>query len=193
MRWWKKRIMNNILGVVEDNFGKCTVTIDRIAKLTTDTNMNFVVLNLLIQALGDNKEFIEKSKLDIIFNLINCLKDKFNEYFPLIEEQYKHKAAIITFLKRALTEGLRRALSKLTGSDGKEEKKLPFEAREDVYGEILDMLKEIKAWNQNKTLVVIISCLTTITVLIGGFLLYRFIRRKSNSNQIENNKDIVAA
>ena len=186
--------MNNILGVVEDNFGKCTVTIDRIAKLTTDTNMNFVVLNLLIQALADNKEFIEKSKLDIIFNLINCLKDKFNEYFPLIEEQYKHKAAIITFLKRALTEGLRRALSKLTGSDGKEEeKKLPFEAREDVYGEILDMLKEIKASNQNKTLVVIISCLTTITVLIGGFLLYRFIRRKSNSNQIENNKDIVAA
>ena len=62
--------MNNILAVVEDNFGKCEVTIDRMTKLTKDTNMNFVVLNLLIQAIIDNKDFIERSKLDIIVNII---------------------------------------------------------------------------------------------------------------------------
>ena len=190
----KKRLMNNILAVVEDNFGKCEVTIDRMTKLTKDTNMNFVVLNLLIQALIDNKDFIERNKLDIIVNIINCLNDKFNEYFPIIEEQYGHKAAVVTFLKKSLTEALRRSLLKLTGSDGKEgEKKLSIETREDVYGEILDMLKEIKDSNQNKTLVVIISCLTTVIILVGGFLLYRFIRRKNNSNPIENTKDIVAA
>ena len=80
--------------------------------------------------------------------------------------------------------------------DGKEEtkkdsesNKLSFETREDVYEEIIDILKEIKKSNKNKTLIIIISCLTTITILIGGFLLYRFIRRK-NSNLFENIKEL---
>ena len=64
--------------------------------------------------------------------------------------------------------------------------------REKVFGEIIDILKEIKESKKDKTLVIIVSCLATIIILIGGFLLYRFIRRK-NSNLIETTKDLVAS
>ena len=87
---------------------------------------------------------------------------------------------------------LQNALSELGGETEKdsESKMLSFATRVDVYGEIIDVLKEIKA--TNKTLIIIVSCLATITILIGGFLLYRFLRRK-NSNLIENPKDLVTS
>ena len=64
--------------------------------------------------------------------------------------------------------------------------------REDVYKEIIDVLKEIRESKNDKTLIIIISCLATMIILVGGFFLYRFIRRK-NSNLIENTKDLVAS
>ena len=192
----KKRLMSNLLNVVEDNLGKCSVTIEHVTKLTKKVNDNLITLNLIIQSIVENKDYIEKSKIDIVINLINCLSDRFDDYFPLIETEHGFMPKIIPYLKKSHTEVLRKALLKLTGLDGKEEtkkdsesNKLSFETREDVYEEIIGILKEIKESNKNKTLIIIISCLTTITILVGGFLLYRFIRRK-NSNPFENIKDL---
>ena len=42
-------------------------------------------------------------------------------------------------------------------------------------------------------MIVIVSCLATITIIMGGFFLYRFIRRRKNSNIIENTKDLVVS
>ena len=115
--------MNDILAIVEDHFGECPVAIGHINTLTKDTNMNLAVLILIIQAINDNKKFIEKSKIDIIKNLLNCLIGKFNEYFPKIETQYENKAFVVKFLREKHLESLRKALLKLEGSDGKEEDK----------------------------------------------------------------------
>ena len=66
--------------------------------------------------------------------------------------------------------------------------------REQIFEEeILNILKEIKDSKSNNTLTIIVSCLATITILIGGFFLYRFIRRRKNSNIIENTKDLVTS
>ena len=70
----------------------------------------------------------------------------------------------------------------------------PNQRRFDVYEEeILNILKEIKDSNKGQTLTVVFTCLATIAILIGGLLLYRYIRRRKNSNLIENIKDLVTA
>ena len=69
----------------------------------------------------------------------------------------------------------------------------PKERRYTVYEEeLIDILKEIKDSNKGQTLTVVLTCLATITILVGGFLLYRYLKRK-NSNLIENTKDLVAS
>ena len=109
----QKSIMNDIIAVVEDNFGECPVTIEHITTLTKDTNMNLLALTLVIQSIVDNKTIIDKSKIDIIKNILNCLIDRFNDYFPKIEEQFKNKAFMIGFSRDNHLENLRKALSKL--------------------------------------------------------------------------------
>ena len=109
----QKSIMNDIIAVVEDNFGECPVTIEHITTLTKDTNMNLLALTLVIQSIVDNKTIIDKSKIDIIKNILNCLIDRFNDYFPKIEEQFKNKAFMIRFSRDNHLENLRKALSKL--------------------------------------------------------------------------------
>ena len=115
--------MNDIIAVVEDNFGECPVTIEHITTLTKDTNMNLLALTLVIQSIVDNKTIIDKSKIDIIKNILNCLIDRFNDYFPKIEAQYKRVPSMVKFLRKSHSENLRKALLKLEGSDGKEEDK----------------------------------------------------------------------
>ena len=200
----KKRLMNNIVAVVEDYFGKCPVTLEYIYKLTNDVHEDLLTFEEIIQSIAENKDYIEKSKIDIVINLFNCLSDNLKDIMKIVYEKYAvlyhgHKPQVESFLWNRHTSILRKTLLKLTGSDGKEEEKkdsesnkLSFETREDVYEEIIDILKEIKESNKNKTLIIFISCLTTITILIGGFLLYRFIRRK-NSNPFENIKDLNAS
>ena len=109
----QKSIMNDIIAVVEDNFGECPVTIEHITELTKDTNMNLLALTLVIQSIVDNKTIIDKSKIDIIKNILNCLIDRFNDYFPKIEEQFKNKAFMIRFSRDNHLENLRKTLSKL--------------------------------------------------------------------------------
>ena len=109
----QKSLMNDIIAVVEDNFGECPVTIEHITTLTKDTNVNLLALTLVIQSIVDNKTIIDKSKIDIIKNILNCLIDRFNDYFPKIEEQFKNKAFMIRFSRDNHLENLRKTLSKL--------------------------------------------------------------------------------
>ena len=191
--------MNNLLDVVEDIFGECDITIEHVTKLTSNTHANLVALTAIIESIVDNKDVIEESKIEIIIDLINCLSNRIDDYMDQIEKQYNHNPYIGPHLRKSHIEDMTNALLKLNGFDVTEKakkksksNKLSFETRENVYEEILGILKEIKDSDKNKTLIIIISCLATITILIGGFLLYRFIRRK-NSNPIETTKDLVAS
>ena len=187
----KKRLMNNILSALHDNFKNDSVTYERVTKLTRNAHSNLAVLTSIIQAIVDNKDYIEKSKRKIITDIIKAVKENFNKIMKEIKELYVNNTFIEEYIKGNQLVTLEKALLELKGETEKdsEPKKLSFETRENVYEEILGILKEIKDSDKNKTLIIIISCLATITILIGGFLLYRSIRRK-NSNQIENTKVI---
>jgi len=202
----KKRLMNNIIAVLEDNFKECPVTIEYINKLSSDTYANLSLHILLIQSIIDNKDFMEKSQRKVISSLLGCIGDQMNDYWPGVVAKYGKDGDpdSIKFLKEDLSKTLLKEIFKLyedssSSSVSESSSNLLLEKerererlREKVFGEIIDILKEIKESKKDKTLIIIISCLATITILIGGFLLYRFIRRK-NSNLIETTKDLVAS
>ena len=201
----KKRLMNNIIAVLEDNFKECPVTIEYINKLSSDTHANLSLHILLIQSIIDNKDFMEKSQRKVISSLLGCIGDQMNDYWPGVVAKYGKDGDpdSVKFLKEDLSKRLLEAIIKLyedsSSSVSESSSNLLLERerererlREKVFGEILDILKEIKESKKDKTLVIIVSCLATITIVIGGFLLYRFIRRK-NSNLIETTKDLVAS
>ena len=202
----KKRLMNNIIAVLEDNFKECPVTIEYINKLSSDTYANLSLHILLIQSIIENKDFMEKSQRKVISSLLGCIGDQMNDYWPGVVAKYGKDGDpdSIKFLKEDLSKTLLKEIFKLyedssSSSVSESSSNLLLEKerererlREKVFGEIIDILKEIKESKKDKTLIIIISCLATITILIGGFLLYRFIRRK-NSNLIETTKDLVAS
>ena len=202
----KKRLMNNIIAVLEDNFKECPVTIEYINKLSSDTYANLSLHILLIQSIIDNKDFMEKSQRKVISSLLGCIGDQMNDYWPGVVAKYGKDGDpdSVKFLKEDLSKRLLEAIIKLyedssSSSVSESSSNLLLEKerererlREKVFGEIIDILKEIKESKKDKTLVIIVSCLATMTILIGGFLLYRFIRRK-NSNLIETTKDLVAS
>jgi hypothetical protein len=202
----KKRLMNNIIAVLEDNFKECPVTIEYINKLSSDTYANLSLHILLIQSIIENKDFMEKSQRKVISSLLGCIGDQMNDYWPGVVAKLGKDGDpdSIKFLKEDLSKTLLKEIFKLyedssSSSVSESSSNLLLEKerererlREKVFGEIIDILKEIKESKKDKTLIIIISCLATITILIGGFLLYRFIRRK-NSNLIETTKDLVAS
>ena len=209
----KKRLMNNIIAVLEDNFKECPVTIEYINKLSSDTYANLSLHILLIQSIIENKDFMEKSKRKVISSLLGCIGDQMNDYWPGVVAKYGKDGDpdSVKFLKEDLSKRLLEAIIKLyedsssssvsessnnllleREKERREIERREKERREKVFGEIIDILKEIKESKKDKTLVIIVSCLATIIILIGGFLLYRFIRRK-NSNLIETTKDLVAS
>ena len=202
----KKRLMNNIIAVLEDNFKECPVTIEYINKLSSDTYANLSLHILLIQSIIENKDFMEKSQRKVISSLLGCIGDQMNDYWPGVVAKYGKDGDpdSVKFLKEDLSKTLLKEIFKLyedssSSSVSESSSNLLLEKerererlREKVFGEIIDILKEIKESKKDKTLVIIVSCLATMTILIGGFLLYRFIRRK-NSNLIETTKDLVAS
>ena len=202
----KKRLMNNIIAVLEDNFKECPVTIEYINKLSSDTYANLSLHILLIQSIIENKDFMEKSQRKVISSLLGCIGDQMNDYWPGVVAKYGNDGDpdSVKFLKEDLSKTLLKEIFKLyedssSSSVSESSSNLLLEKerererlREKVFGEIIDILKEIKESKKDKTLVIIVSCLATIIILIGGFLLYRFIRRK-NSNLIETTKDLVAS
>ena len=204
----KKRLMNNIIAVLEDNFKECPVTIEYINKLSSDTYANLSLHILLIQSIIENKDFMEKSQRKVISSLLGCIGDQMNDYWPGVVAKYGKDGDpdSIKFLKEDLSKTLLKEIFKLYEDSSsssvsesssnllleKERERERERLREKVFGEIIDILKEIKESKKDKTLVIIVSCLATMTILIGGFLLYRFIRRK-NSNLIETTKDLVAS
>ena len=202
----KKRLMNNIIAVLEDNFKECPVTIEYINKLSSDTYANLSLHILLIQSIIENKDFMEKSQRKVISSLLGCIGDQMNDYWPGVVAKYGKDGDpdSVKFLKEDLSKTLLKEIFKLyedssSSSVSESSSNLLLEKerererlREKVFGEIIDILKEIKESKKDKTLVIIVSCLAKIIILIGGFLLYRFIRRK-NSNLIETTKDLVAS
>ena len=182
----KKRFMKNLLSAVEDNFGKCDVTLEHVNKLTNYVIYNLSLLNKLNEYIIKNIDYMEKSQADIITNILVCLGYKMEGYWPAVSAQLEKDgfSEQESFLKELNIEFLFKDYAKMY--------KLKSGTELNLNKEIIDALKEIRESKNDKTLIIIISCLATMIILVGGFFLYRFIRRK-NSNLIENTKDLVAS
>ena len=194
----KKRFMKNLLSAVEYNFGKCDVTLEHINKLTNYVIYNLSLLTTLYEYIIQNIDYMEKSQAYIITNILVCLGYKREGYWPAVSAQLEkdgfsaEQESLFKDLNMAfLFEDYAKMYKLKSGTELNLNN--PRDTRkEDVYKEIIDVLKEIRESKNDKTLIIIISCLATMIILVGGFFLYRFIRRK-NSNLIENTKDLVAS
>ena len=80
----KKKLLSNLLGAVKDNFGECSVIIGQISKLTEDASLNLKYILFLIDAITENPDAIEKGKSQIVYDILNCLEDKLEKYWPAI-------------------------------------------------------------------------------------------------------------
>ena len=80
----KKKLLSNLLGAVKDNFGECSVIIGQISKLTEDASLNLKYILFLIDSITENPDAIEKGKSQIVYDILNCLEDKLEEYWPAI-------------------------------------------------------------------------------------------------------------
>ena len=203
-RGFKRKLMSNLLDVIEDNFGKCELTFEYVINLTEMPFVNLQYLTVLINSVMDNIDSIEKNKAEILSDLIKCLASYCIEYWPKVigENDSANKPEVSEMYKNLHLDWMLDVISKLKEYDydnvlsnkNKENNNSPApKRREVIYEEILDILKEIKASKQDNTMVIIVSCLATIAIIMGGFFLYRFIRRRKNSNIIENTKDLVVS
>ena len=203
-RGFKRNLMSNLLNVIEDTFGKCELTFEYVINLTEMPFVNLQYLTVLINSVMDNIDSIEKNKAEILSDLIKCLASYCIEYWPKVigENDSANKPEVSEMYKNLHLDWMLDVLSKLKEYDyenvlsnkNKENNNSPApKRREVIYEEILDILKEIKASKQDNTMVIIVSCLATLAIIMGGFFLYRFIRRRKNSNIIENTKDLVVS
>ena len=203
-RGFKRKLMSNLLDVIEDNFGKCELTFEYVINLTEMPFVNLQYLTVLINSVMDNIDSIDKNKAEILSDLIKCLASYCIEYWPKVigENDSANKPEVSEMYKNLHLDWMLDVISKLKEYDyenvlsnkNKENNNSPApKRREVIYEEILDILKEIKASKQDNTMVIIVSCLATIAIIMGGFFLYRFIRRRKNSNIIENTKDLVVS
>ena len=199
-RGFKRKLMSNLLDVIEDNFGKCELTFEYVINLTEMPFVNLQYLTVLINSIDS----IEKNKAEILSDLIKCLASYCIEYWPKVigENDSANKPEVSEMYKNLHLDWMLDVISKLKEYDyenvlsnkNKENNNSPApKRREAIYEEILDILKEIKASKQDNTMVIIVSCLATLAIIMGGFFLYRFIRRRKNSNIIENTKDLVVS
>ena len=79
--------MKNLLSAVEDNFGKCDVTLEHVNKLTNYVIYNLSLLNKLNEYIIQNIDYMEKSQADIITNILVCLGYKMEGYWPAVSAQ----------------------------------------------------------------------------------------------------------
>ena len=192
----KKTSINNLLNVVEVNFAQCPTTVQYLSKLTDKAFTNLKLISNVAELIIKNLNLIGDEKIEIIVNFIDCLGSKVDDYWPLITAQLEKsgeldmepniKMSYATFLIGAAFKLMAKKEKIFKGGKPKERRYTVYEE------ELIDILKEIKDSNKGQTLTVVLTCLATITILVGGFLLYRYLRRK-NSNLIENPKDLVTS
>ena len=202
----KKTLMNNVINAVEDHFGQCSATREHLNKLTSNAYTNLELITKLVDSLMKNLDLLGANNAKTVQSIITCLIQGTPEFWPAVKEQltkdgYSNSEPLLKELfTNLITEASIKISEFIKNEESKKYSKIydiePEERRRrgpNFEEEVLNILKEIQDSKNNNTLTIIVSCLATITILIGGFFLYRFIRRRKNSNIIENTKDLVTS
>ena len=89
----KKKIMfNNILKIVDKNFGQCSKIVNEIHNLSDNIEFNLKYFLFLIISLTENFGSVQNGMSHIIFDIINCLQEKFPNVWPEINEKLISRA-----------------------------------------------------------------------------------------------------
>lgn len=73
-----------MIQIVEDNFGKCSVIVDEIYNLSENMEYNLKYFLFLAISLTENPDIITKGISQIIYDIINCLQERFPNLWPSI-------------------------------------------------------------------------------------------------------------
>ena len=106
----KKKLFTNLLDIVKENFGECSVIIGQLSKLSDNPEQNLKYFLFMVISLSENPDALEEGKSQIIYDIIHCLKDKFEDYWPSINEtilnkelRYNTKLDIINLLSNSFS------------------------------------------------------------------------------------------
>ncbi len=80
----KKQLLLNLLNAVKENFGQCSVVIQQITKVTESAELNLKYILFLVNAITENPDAIEKGKTQVVYDILNCLQEKIEYYWPII-------------------------------------------------------------------------------------------------------------
>jgi len=113
----KKYILSQLLDTVKDQL-QCSKIVEVItSNLSDDIEQNLKYILFLINELTNNPEALEQGKSQIVYDLANCLQEKFNEYWPKIEQYLKEKQNYlqqsILAVKKDISNILMQSLSNL--------------------------------------------------------------------------------
>ena len=86
----KQEILSNLLDLIKNNL-KCTQTIEYITTgtLGNDLEENLKYIVLLINELSNNPESFKEKTSEILFELVECITDNFDEYWKKVESYLK--------------------------------------------------------------------------------------------------------
>ena len=113
----KKYILSQLLDTVKDQL-QCSKIVEVItSNLSDNIDQNIKYILFLINELTNNPEALEQGKSQIVYDLVNCLQEKFDEYWPKIETYLKEKQNYlkqsILAVKKDLANILMQSLSNL--------------------------------------------------------------------------------
>ena len=79
-----KKIFLDLIEKVEENFGECSIIINEINTLSENKEINLKDFLFIIISLTENPDIIEKGTSQILYDIINCLQEKFETIWPSI-------------------------------------------------------------------------------------------------------------
>lgn len=204
----KRKWINNLIDAVEDNYGQCSLAIEHITGLTNNPDFNLGYAFNLFGSIVDNRSYIEKSKISMISNILKCLFEKMDSYWSTITTQLGDENLSMV-IGVALLKSIMNLHLKLYEDNNNDEIAVNFQKgyrfnevlsdslKDYVNKEISETLKEMNGAKNEETkditFLIISYCVAAITMFIIGFILYRYIRSRKNSEHIENKKDFVVS
>ena len=108
----KKIIFNNIMQIVDENFGQCSKIVNEIHNLSDNIEFNIKYFLFLVISLTENFDSIQKGMSHIIFDIINCLQEKFPNIWPEISDTVNSRVNLLN-IKQDLINLLAKSISNL--------------------------------------------------------------------------------
>ena len=108
----KTKIFSNLIQIVDDNFGKCSKIVNEIYNLSDNIEYNLKYFLFLVISLTENFDSVQKGMSLVIFDIINCLQEKFPTIWPEINNKIISKTYSLN-VKQDIINLLAKSISNL--------------------------------------------------------------------------------